>query len=74
VSSTITTFLFSTPSFASGVARLLDFNGTFDVYNRSRTEEEADAHAMLSDWLTVGNDLSNAIASFSQELRVEQGR
>jgi hypothetical protein len=74
VSRAVATFLFANPSFTSGVARLLDFSGTFDVYNRSSNEEEADFKATLCDWTVVGNCLSDAIIKFSQDIRVEQGR
>jgi hypothetical protein len=70
----VTTFLFANPSISSGVARLLDFSGTFDGYNISRSEEEADARALRCDWNVVGSCLSKAIATFSQEIRVEQGK
>ncbi len=74
MSRAVATFLFADPSFTSGVARLLDFSGTFDSYNRSHNEEEADFRATLCDWTVVGDCLSEAIAKFSQDIRVEQRR
>ena len=74
MSRAVATFLFANPSFTSGVARLLDFNGTFDVYNRSRNEPEADSRATLCDWTIVGNDLGDAIMKLSQDIRIEQAR
>ena len=56
-----TDFLFAQPSFASGAARIFDLWGKFDDYNSSETTAEADAKAIASDWLVVGQDLSNAI-------------
>jgi hypothetical protein len=56
-----TDFLFARPSFGSGFARALDLYGTFDAYNSSTTEAEADECAIASDWLVVGSDLSAAI-------------
>jgi len=56
-----TDFLFACPSFGSGLARALDLGGTFDAYNSSATEEEADERAIASDWLVVGKDLSIAL-------------
>jgi hypothetical protein len=56
-------FLFAQPSFLSGMARALDLSGTFDAYNRSRNGGEADLRAIWSDWLTVGQDMSEAINS-----------
>jgi len=67
-------FLFATPSFTSGVARLLDFGGTFDAYNRSRNDNEADFRATLCDWAIVGNDLSDAVVQLSQGIQIEQGK
>jgi hypothetical protein len=50
-------FLACDPSLLSGVARLMDFSGTFDSYNRSANEELADARAIFWDWRMVGEDL-----------------
>ncbi len=54
-------FLFAQPSFASGAARTFDLWGEFDAYNVSETGAEADANAIASDWLIVGQDISDAI-------------
>ena len=56
-----TDFLFARPSFGSGVARALDLYGTFDAYNSSASETEADMAAIANDWLVVGKDLTDAI-------------
>jgi hypothetical protein len=58
---TATDFLFARPSFASGMARLVDFGCSFDQYNISRTPVEADVRASVSDWLSVGDDIKAAI-------------
>jgi len=50
-------FLYATPSFISGAARALDLYGTFDKYNSSSTEREADSKAMWADWSIVGGDI-----------------
>lgn len=47
-------FLFATPSFTEGAARLFDFGGTLQEYNTSPTPEEADALALHADWAAVG--------------------
>ena len=60
-------FLFAQPSFASGAARVLDLWGQFDDYNRSETRLDADARAIASDWLIVGQDLSDAIEQHEDE-------
>ena len=60
--------LFACPSFLGGVSRALDMGGTLNEYNRNQTEEEADAQAILSDWLFVGDALNSAVADFEKEL------
>ena len=62
-------FLFAQPSLASGVARVFDLFGQFDEYNRSETPEEADAKAIASDWLVVGQDIADAIEQAESEMR-----
>jgi hypothetical protein len=59
-------FLFAQPSFASGAARSLDLWGQFDDYNISATPEEADAAAIASDWIIVGQDLCDAMKRSSE--------
>ena len=54
--------LFARPSLIEGVARVMDFGGVLDEYNSSPTPLEADALAIRSDWIAVGNDVKAAIA------------
>ena len=61
-------FLFATPSFISGAARVLDLYGTYDVYNASFTECEADYKALFSDWRIVGQDIFDAMTQFAHSL------
>ena len=56
-----TDFLVEQPSLQSGMARLFDFYGLYDAYNRSPNEAQADAMALLSDWLMVGDDIKSAM-------------
>jgi hypothetical protein len=63
-------FLFAQPSLASGVARVFDLWGQFDDYNRSETTVEADAKAIASDWLVVGQDLSDAMEQDESKLQI----
>ena len=63
-------FLFAQPSFRSGAARTLDLWGQFDEYNHSETEAEADAAAIASDWLMVGQNISDAVKQFEDELHL----
>lgn len=61
-------FLVSSPSLQSGAARLFDFYGLFDDYNRSPNEAQADAMAIFADWLVVGQDIQDAMEQV-EELR-----
>lgn len=64
-------FLFSTPTFASGAARALDLFGTYDTYNSSSTDHEADFSALFSDWSIVGQDISFAMSQLERSLPPE---
>lgn len=61
-------FLFSEPSYLSGVARTLDLWGQYDEYNKSLSTAEADQRALASDWIAVGQDLQCAM----EELDIEE--
>ncbi len=50
-------YLYSSPSFWSGVSRLLDLGNTYDQYNQSQTEKDADSVGIFMDWDAVGQDL-----------------
>jgi len=67
MSYTLATYLFSKPSAITGAARLLDFWGQFDAYNRSSTPMEADAKALYADWRTVGEQLWEAYESIGEQ-------
>ena len=56
-----TDLLFARPSFLEGVARLLDFGGTLNEYNRSDMPEDADLVALRSDWEALGEDYRSAL-------------
>lgn len=62
-----TDFLFAQPSFVSGMARTLDLFGVLDEYNYSSNPSEADAKAMASDWLIVGQDILDVIEQHPEE-------
>ena len=62
-----TLFLMAEPRFWFGPARVLDLFGQFDQYNLSPTPAEADARALMSDWMIIGDHLVNAM----EEVRVE---
>ncbi len=59
--------LYARPSFFEGVARLSDSHGLLNKYNRSSTPNKADAKAIASDWLTVGNIIREAMNSVTVE-------
>jgi hypothetical protein len=59
-------FLFARPSFAEGMARILDLYGIMHEYNKSKTPEEADAWALYKDFKAVGIDLTEAMQKFEQ--------
>jgi hypothetical protein len=52
-----TDFLFARPSFGSGAARALDLFGSFDAYNGSASDAEADDQAIAADWMVLGEDM-----------------
>jgi len=53
--------LFARPSFIEGVARIIDFGGTLNIYNDSMTEALADRNALASDWQAVGDALQESL-------------
>ncbi len=57
----MTDFLFSMPSFLSGMGKAIDLGGTMTLFNGAASAEEADSLAVLSDWLAVGEDMKKAI-------------
>lgn len=59
-----TTHLFATPSFLEGVARTLDIGATLEVFNTSKTPNEADAKAIKKDWEAVGEDILFALKKY----------
>jgi len=64
----MTDYLFARPTFLSGVGSLADIAGTPHAYNRWPTAAEADAWALYSDWLAVGNDLWTALDDVAAEI------
>jgi hypothetical protein len=54
-------FLFARPTAASGLARFFDFGGTFDDYNVSADEADADMTAAYIDWVCVGDAVRSAL-------------
>lgn len=59
--SSLSSFLFARPSFLEGWARIFDFGGTLQEYNRSANEQAADYYAIAADWRAVGQDIHAAL-------------
>jgi hypothetical protein len=62
-----TDFLAASSTFVGGMAMAINIAGNFHDYNRMRTPVEADAYALASDWLMVGQDIRDSINSESQQ-------
>lgn len=54
-------YLFSSPSFFTGMGSALNIAGNYFSYNYCQSAEEADRKAIQSDWLMVGQDLTNVL-------------
>ena len=54
-----------------GFARILDVGATLSEYNTNQDEKEADAQAILSDWLSVADSLNSAISRFENNSRID---
>ncbi|MEK7064899.1 MAG: hypothetical protein AAB963_00465 [Patescibacteria group bacterium] len=65
------TYLVSKSSVLTGVGQIFDFAGSYQDYNASETEEEADAKAIFLDWLAVGSDLRHALNNFESERNIK---
>ena len=65
--------LFALPSFMGGVASVLDLGTTLKEYNESATPQEADFESIRSDWFSVGDDLSQVIISYKEEIEPVHG-
>mgnify|MGYP001184921638 CR=1 FL=1 len=61
-----TTFIFKIPNFSSGFSSVLDIAGTNTKFKTSKTSEEADYKALLSDWTVTGQDIKNAIIDYDE--------
>jgi hypothetical protein len=50
-----------------GMARLFDFGGTLNVYDRSVTPQQADYFAIASDWQAIGDDFRIVLGRVDHE-------
>ena len=64
--------LFARPSFFGGMARLLDFGNTLNVYNGHKSPGKADYFAIKSDFCAVGQDIQSAVSGFGEKMNVEK--
>ena len=67
-------YIFISPSYLSGAARLLDLGATYDSgsYWVSATPAEADARAVAGDWEAVHTDLVAAADTIEQKAQVPE--
>lgn len=56
------------PRIVDGFGSIADVFGSRWSYNYSASEEEADAHAVWSDWAVTGCDLKDAMLSYGEKL------
>ena len=59
--------LFARPTFLEGVARVFDFANVLQRYRDDTTDHEADANALRSDWMAVGDDIRHAIGTYERQ-------
>jgi hypothetical protein len=52
-----------------GMARVFDLGATLNRRRRVRSGAEADATAIRSDWISVGQDIRNAIGIYKLETK-----
>lgn len=58
-----TDFLYSVPSFLSGMGTVVNLGGNYFEFNTSESSNEADRLAIANDFCLVGQDLQSAIDS-----------
>lgn len=70
-------YLCARPSFAEGMARIMDFGNALGVYNASGApgasgdsnasapESDPDAAALRADWAAIGEDFRHAVDQFT---------
>jgi hypothetical protein len=58
--------LFARPTFLEGAARVFDLTHVLQRYRDDATDHEADATALRSDWMAVGDDIRPAIGIYER--------
>jgi len=56
------------PSFIQGISKMADFGSLRERYAELLENENADYHALLSDWIAVGEDFQKAYTAATKEL------
>ena len=57
---------YARPGFFEGMARIMDFGNTMNRYPKYHSATEEDMLALRSDWVTVGDDIREAIREFDE--------
>lgn len=61
-------YRYARPSFAEGVARIMDFGNTLGVYHAGGPpDSDPDAAALRADWAAIGGDFRYAVTQFTTE-------
>ncbi|MCZ0940104.1 MAG: hypothetical protein OXJ55_15790 [Caldilineaceae bacterium] len=59
-------YAFNLPSILSGVSRIFDLGGTLNDYDPIfRRGPEEDLAALRSDWIVIGQDFRDAMATYA---------
>lgn len=62
-----TDFLLPKNNFLVGLGSIFNLAGSYFEYKYSRSEQEADRKALMSDWFNVGNDIKLSKEKFEKE-------
>lgn len=62
-----TDFLLPKDNFWVGMGSVLNLSGRYFTYNYSKSDNEADFKAILSDWQNVGRDIEKAKKDFEKK-------
>ena len=54
-------------SFLIGMGSVFNIAGDYFIYNRSKSDAEADFLALFNDWYMVGQDIKNSMDIFESE-------
>ena len=60
--------LFAEPSFWEGIARLVDFSGSLNEYNLTKSTKVNEYLGLKSDWENIGNDINVAMNQFEKDI------